>query len=311
MAQAETAAGKRRGVKELLYGLVSNGRNASIEFSDGRFKVRGEVYGGIHASISKLFIMEPMSGAYGSLPRREKRKRVDRELEEEQRSRKARCLETKDIVHGSRVDEQMTLFTRIFHEGRRISSHDADWDPCLLDFIGSLRERGYVPYVSQFKMFSDELKMATAADLICVNKSATRSILVELKCTTSSDDTRYKAFTDYACITRRRRVIYSGDGGTRASARGSEDAPVLRLENSWMMRDQLQLLIMKCVLQKEYGFVFDDYYLVRVSLCGASWYGLNRVLVENEDVIYDAFRMAVLGDGTTTAYSRRATTSRG
>lgn len=100
-------------------------------------------------------------------------------------------------VHGSRVDEQLQKFTEIQARAQQEPNNDgavdpidllkrhygANCDPCVIRLLNEFKRRKWTILRTQFIVYNEILKIATAIDMICVDENY-NLIIVELKTST-------------------------------------------------------------------------------------------------------------------------------
>ena len=101
--------------------------------------------------------------------------------------------------HGSRVDTELALWTRLpAAERRRIFARRAP-DVCTVRIMDELARRRWLPVAAQVPLFSEKMHVATAADLLCVDQSLPvrerRLIVVEIKCSMRTDTLHHRVGT--------------------------------------------------------------------------------------------------------------------
>lgn len=157
------------------------------------------------------------------------------------------CLGATGLEHGHIVD---TDICRHVKTGRPVR------DPCarrLLDYVRDVL--AWVPVAAQVPVFSPELGVATAIDLVCTDAATrTKLYLVEIKSTRQRAASR--TMLD-AC--------YRVSAGVAGGGKRSTDAWVRSLAMSQYMQHQLQLWAMTHVVQQEMGIAIDQAVVLRTT----------------------------------------------
>lgn len=106
-------------------------------------------------------------------------------------------------------------------------------DPCVLRVLDVLAAKGWTPVASEFKIWNEDWRVATAIDLLCVDVVRGLLILIELKNGFEGEE--------YG--------VHAVDKPLSAPLESLRDCP--------MHRHQLQLLCMRLMLSERYGVEVD------------------------------------------------------
>jgi hypothetical protein len=288
-----------RSARNRIYELVVHDRNQRVRFVEtstsagtstkGHFEVDGRKVTGLHNFVSKVFSNKPQMSTDTYDPRA-----VYTEQQQDIIRQKSKCLETKPKNHGKRVDDQFCLFSthlnadtlHVFKSHFENKDNDPI-DPCTVQLISHFQKTcGWVPMTTQHPIFSDLLKMATAVDVIAKSKDDQQTILVELKTSTSMTDTRYADYTEFIAIDGDYNVSYLNKDTKPEEQRKFK----LCLANSQYVLDQIQLLLMKWILETEYGFYFDSYCIIRIHLFALKTYYIDKKLCKVAPILIQAMK---------------------
>ena len=159
------------------------------------------------------------------------------------------CRGMNDRDHGTIVDNQIT---ELVNSGVLRRTHPKDYatlrvgdvhvDPCVVRLLLQFHKHGWIPVACQVAIFSEDLKISTAMDIVCEDKAGKKFILVELKTSTDSEPSPYE------------KPLMG-----RYLANPMQSVPA-----SQKNRDMLQLLAMDCILDKAYKCKPDESHLIRI-----------------------------------------------
>jgi ketosteroid isomerase-like protein len=278
-----------------IYNLLSHPRSQEIKLiinggpnsKYAHFEVKGKTFKGLHKTIKSAFENKPQCSADAS----DILKRVYTKTDREAIERKEKCKRYKHTEHGKLVDEQFGVFCECLNNqevktfAEKIQSKGDYVDPCTIDLIKFFKQNvSWVPLACQVCIYSDILGLATPIDILARNKDDRRAILVELKTSISVTDTRYMDYNDFMAFDSDYNISYL-DAKTSEKERSTYQ---LAIANSQYVVDQLQLLIMKYILENEYGIFMDDYCVVRIHLTDVKMYFHNPELYKVLPIIFRA-----------------------
>ena len=166
-------------------------------------------------------------------------------------------------THGSYVDRNITEFVRA---GGRTAGAKKPFDQCALTLIAYLQMTLDLELVAcQVPLMSERFRLATAIDLLCVDRrTRTRLTVIEIK------STRLRAVSRSECY----KQVHGNVEGLPVSV---------------YTEHQLQLWIMVTTIQRELGVVVDDAFVLRTSPKSVTHYPLNPWFARNENVVLDLF----------------------
>lgn len=265
--------------------LIHSPRNKYVEFDRNRrkffikmFTTQGlETVGaaGIHSTI-KLFQPISMSELCRMNPKRihdksknasaNTIKRVNMEWAEIIRSRDQvdLCSETEDCPnctridnkkHGSIVDSEIQMFTLPpinYNIENMFKYVEGGVDSCTVRILLELKRRNWSIISPQHKIFDEELKIATAVDIICRDNKTGELIVIELKTSKHTSDEYYRYYhRDYYYEMLRAPKSFPESGG--------------RIPYSMKNDDLLQVLLTYVIIKERYGIVPDIAILIRLG----------------------------------------------
>jgi len=146
-------------------------------------------------------------------------------------------------VHGSQVHKQMELFTLSFmmKNGKRwLFENVKTPDVCTLRIIRLLDKEKWIPIASEFKIWEEDWRVATAVDMIVIDTKTNELVILEFKC---------------------------GYEGEEYGAHPTDEylpEPFQMLPNCPLVRHTFQLLGMKRILERKYNVKVDQAYIIRL-----------------------------------------------
>lgn len=265
--------------------LIHSPRNKYVEFDKNRrkflikmFTTQGlETVGaaGIHSTI-KLFQPISMSELCRINPKRihdksknasvNTIKRVNMEWAEIIRSRDQvdLCSETEDCPnctridnkkHGSIVDSEIQMFTLPpinYNIENMFKYVEGGVDSCTVRILLELKRRNWSIISPQHKIFDEELKIATAVDIICRDNKTGDLIIIELKTSKHTSDEYYRYYhRDHYYEMLRAPKSFPETGG--------------RIPYSMKNDDLLQVLLTYVIIKERYCIVPDIAILIRLG----------------------------------------------
>ena len=145
-------------------------------------------------------------------------------------------------VHGSSVHAEIELFVKEFGKTQNWNNFMKlvpNPDPCTCRIIQKCLDSNWYPIFSEFKLFNEDWRTASAIDLLVVDQNKWELILIEIKCgyenevyTTHSEDKMFKA-------------------------------PFNDIINCPKNRHTMQVLSMILMLKKKYGITITQSYILR------------------------------------------------
>lgn len=166
-----------------------------------------------------------------------------------------RCKSSDAMTHGKIVDEEIERITKLGGTEfvkKYCKGKETNMDRCTHMLLRFLRKKRWKPVAAQFPIFSSECRIATAIDLLCrIEDGSRRLVLVELKATLNQDDTVYRHAD--------RRMA----------------PPLESVRNSYENHHQLQLALMRRILEQDYGVVPDKALVLRVCATSITRYNLS------------------------------------
>lgn len=145
--------------------------------------------------------------------------------------------------HGTMVHNQFEKITKIMTQSGRFDYYqkqNEDLDPCVESFIDTCIAKKWFPLRSEFIVYDEDLKIATAIDLILVDIVNWKLIVIEFK-------TGFE-YEEYG--------IHPNDV--------KFDEPLDDLTNCPLNRHFLQLVTMLIILEKKYDTKIQEGYVVRM-----------------------------------------------
>jgi hypothetical protein len=169
--------------------------------------------------------------------------------------RTRKCRGRTDAEHGQVVDADLT---RAVSAGGR---PPATCDPCALSLLAYLRdELEWRPVATQVPLYSENMNLSTAIDLLCVDRRTKELHLVEVKTTRS--------------LTEQSRACYHAN---RASDNDKSIDPPL----SRYVHHQLQLWAMSDIVTEEMGVRLGGACVLRTSPASVDRYPLHEWFTSN------------------------------
>jgi hypothetical protein len=169
--------------------------------------------------------------------------------------------------HGDRVHSEIEIFIKR-PKDVPFESVLPDPDPCTLRLIKYLVDKKWVPILSEFPIWNEDMKVATKVDLIVYEATTGRLILLELK-------TGYE-WEEYGPKKSDNKFF----------------PPLTEVTNCPMNMHLLQAAVMDIMLRKKYGFIADEVRVLRAmpkAKCARSYkLPLWCTKKDYRDVIYDA-----------------------
>lgn len=154
------------------------------------------------------------------------------------------CL-TSGKVHGDIVHSQLDYYIKLFAKNPNLSIDNVQFpngpvDECTRRVIKELVNRNWAPITTEFLIFSEDIRIATAVDLLVRDLNNQKLILVELK-------------TGY-------------EGGQYASLPSDPmfPAPFNNIANCPKTRHFLQVMTMCEMIKRTYGVKIDEAYILRI-----------------------------------------------
>lgn len=247
----KSSTNKREKILKLGQELLNHPRNECIELvGDKAFSItlpgrKSVFFCGLHPTLRKALWPQTEEDPFKRDKEDLKRRQVKKVYEP---SHKKSKVEYECKFHGKEHGIQVHKEVQLFCENaiRRRDMNDCfreikNADPCTLRIINCFKEKGWVPFASEFKMWCEEMAVATAADVIMIDTKTDTFVLVELK-------------TGY-------------DGECYGPHPSDEylDPPFQTLKNCPETRHHLQLLMQKIILKKKYNKNMTQCYVVRTS----------------------------------------------
>jgi hypothetical protein len=144
--------------------------------------------------------------------------------------------------HGSQVHKEIEIFVREFTKTQKFDSfykYVKQPDPCTVRIIQKCLDENWYPIVSEFKIYDEDIKIATSCDLIVCDQKTLKLILIEIK--TGYEDEMYGKHPTDKTFKR----------------------PFQKITNCPLFRHHFQLLSMQIMLQKKYKITVDAAYILR------------------------------------------------
>lgn len=140
-------------------------------------------------------------------------------------------------LHGTKVHSQINKFVQRLKAGKplRISSY---LDPCTIRIIRLLNHKRWIPFSSEFAIYDEDSKVATAIDILVFDIRKNEMIMLELK--TGYETEEYGELEE------------------------DERMDMINIKNSPRNRHSLQLLWMVLILKKKYDIKIDDALILRI-----------------------------------------------
>jgi len=146
-------------------------------------------------------------------------------------------------IHGSQVHKQMELFTQSFtrNDGKKwLFERIQTPDVCTLRIIAMLEKEKWIPIASEFKIWEEDWRVATAVDMIVIDTVRDELVILEFKCGYEGEE--YGAHP---------HDVYLPE-------------PFQQLPNCPLVRHTFQLLGMKRILERKYQLIVDQAYIIRL-----------------------------------------------
>ena len=152
-----------------------------------------------------------------------------------------------DRAHGIVVDYQLSLYVRLGWTEMKAKCRTID--PCVGTLIEALASKGLALIAAQTPIYDPRTGLATAIDGLITDLATRRKLIIlELKSVRSKRVKGAESDLNYECA---RGITLRG--------------PLAGLEQSYLMRHQLQLLAMCDSVKANFPFKFDNAMLLRVS----------------------------------------------
>lgn len=149
----------------------------------------------------------------------------------------------KTAAHGRKVHEDMERIIRAIRLPLQKNGgvpYVSKVDPCAYRMFLAMLKRGWIPVKSEFCIFDEYLRIATAVDCIAWDVHRKRAVLIEIK-------TGHDSQTDYEATTGKIRLL----------------EPLAQVPDSPLNRAAIQLLVSLLMIQRRYGIQFDDGAIIR------------------------------------------------
>jgi hypothetical protein len=171
------------------------------------------------------------------------------------------CKNMGDIEHGNRLDSDIYNYIKSGGKIEAVGKH-----VCAKKLIVYLHKIGWIPWGVQVAICDPKLMIATACDLICIDKNGEIK-LIEIKATKYSDDYYY----EHCCPIDEQYIKYNGG--------------VLTLKNTLHNHHQLQLGLTHYILTKNYiSHSNVSAYIIRVTKGSICKYPLIDFLQKKENM---------------------------
>jgi hypothetical protein len=164
------------------------------------------------------------------------------------------CTKIDNKKHGSIVDSEIQMFTLppINYDISNMFQYVEGVDSCTIRLLLELNKRNWSIVSPQHKIFDEELKIATAVDIICRDNTNNDLIIIELKTSKHTSDDYYTfSHPDYYYDMMRAPRSFPETGG--------------QIPLSMKNDDLLQILITHVIIKERYGIVPDISLLIRLG----------------------------------------------
>lgn len=152
--------------------------------------------------------------------------------------------------HGTQVHGEIQLWTNLVRRDGLTRGTDAFCvscrypDPCTVELMRECARNDWLPIASEFMIWDEELRLATAIDLVVYEFCSHELVGIELK--TGHEWLEYMPIPTDPPL----------------------KSPLDRLSDCPLNRHQLQLVVPDMILKKKYGMYFDRFVVVRVCPAG-------------------------------------------
>ena len=150
-----------------------------------------------------------------------------------------RTCESYGKDHGTLVHSEIECFTDCMLNGKSFRSECPDPDPCTLRIICILNRKGWYPILGEHMIWDEDLRVATAIDMICIDSTTGDTVMIELK------------------------TGYEGESYNAVPKDPKLPRPIDDISNCPRNRHMLQLMTMDMILRKKYHIAIDKFYIIR------------------------------------------------
>jgi hypothetical protein len=227
--------------KAKITALIGNKRNKFISLVGKRAFRVGEkghtaVFTGITHKLHDVFYPDTEEDPYKRSKEDIKRRKPLKHYQP-QGTFKRKC-KTFGSKHGTKVHQQIQTFVKQFVKGKKITFRRS-LDACTIRILKLLLTKGWIPVASELMVYDEELKIATAIDLIVLEVTTQKMFFIELK--TGYENEEYG--------------IHPTDKGM--------SKPLNKIANCPQNRHQLQLLMTLLIVQRGHKFKPDGAFILR------------------------------------------------
>jgi hypothetical protein len=230
--------------------LVNHKRNAYISlinvgiYGDKAFSIKDPktgkqtLYPGLTKKLKRVFYPEIEENPM----KKNKQNSAQRKHAYYKASKQERSCPKYGKDHGKQVHQELELYTNMLSCGKKIKDFTKSVpipDPCTIRIITMCARKGWYPLVAEQMIWDEDMRVATAIDMIVTDVTTGKLILLELK------------------------TGYEGEEYGPHPSDGKFPEPLNDITNCPMFRHMLQVTSMLSILYRKYKVTIDDAYIVR------------------------------------------------